>query len=116
MLIETQTQQQIASENIANTLISNINEELKRRLDLHIYLHDLLWNDPTATPQEVCDKLLQKGFKPALLFQMSAKNLQNLSEICTLFDKTLSDFVDIQAIAPKLPYIINNDGSITIES
>src|SRR5574343_112776 len=103
MLIETQSQQQIASENIATTIISTINEELERRLNLHKYLYNLLWNDNTATAQEICDKL----------FEMSSKNIQNIQDICSLFNKNITDFIVVSDISPKQQYIINENGSLT---
>lgn len=81
MLIETQSQQQIASENIATTIISTINEELESRLNLHKYLYDLLWNDNVATPQEICDKLFDKGLKPIVLFEIYKKYVVYLIKI-----------------------------------
>lgn len=113
MLIETQSQQQIASENIATTIISTINEELERRLNLHKYLYNLLWNDNTATAQEICDKLFDKGLKPIVLFEISTKNIQNIQEICGLFNKNITDFIAIEEITPKQQYIINENGSLT---
>lgn len=114
MLIDALTTQQVASENIANTIISTINEELERRISLHIYLYSLLWNDATATPQAICDKLMSKGFKPAVLFQLSAMNKANLESMCSLCGKQLSDFISVEYLTPKLPFTINADGSITI--
>ena len=113
MLIENKTEKQIAVENISNTIIASINEELESRLNLHKYLYDLLWNDNVATPQEICDKLFDKGLKPIVLFEISTKNIQNIQEICGLFNKNITDFIAIEEITPKQQYIINENGSLT---
>lgn len=115
MLIELQEMQKLAANNNAITIINAINDELERQLNLHKYLYDLLWNDTTATPQEICDTLMAKGLKPTVLFAISAKNKTNLEEICSLCGKNLTELLDSSYLTPKLPFDINQDGSVTIK-
>ncbi len=114
MLIESRVQQQLAVDNITTAIITSINEELERRINLHKYLYDLMWNDAAVTPQDICDGLMAKGFKPATLFAISANNKSSLDAICAACNKSLSDFISSEYLKPKLPFIVNPDGSITI--
>ena len=69
-----------ATEN-ANQIINTLNFELTHRIAQHKRLYDLVWNDDEATPQQVCDALMARDVKPALLFALSATSKQNLLKI-----------------------------------
>ena len=68
----------------------------------------LLWNNPSATPQQILDKL---GTNAKLIFQLSDLNWQTLAAVAQIAGTTPPI---INGVPATYTYVINADGTITL--
>ncbi len=100
-----------AGDDIADEMARDINGELTRRVEAHKRLWQVLWHNPSATPDEICAGL---GTRAAALFRASALNLKQLGEIAALAGKTLADLGLADYATPPRQPTLHDDGTVTL--
>lgn len=96
---------------IAESVITTLNEELKRRIAVHKQCFDMIWHEQRATPAQILAAL---GTNAKLVFLTSAENKAHLTHLATLVGKTLDDFLPTEYQTTPQAVTLHDDGTVTL--
>ena len=100
-----------AAQQLADSIVSTLNDELKRRIAVHRQCFDVIWKDTRATPAQILAAL---GTNAKLVFLTSAENKAHLTHLATLVGKTLDDFLPAEYQTTPQAVTLHDDGTVTL--
>lgn len=103
--------EQPANEREINKIILGMEEEMSRRVMVHVKLFNDFWNNPYVTPSEMLSALGPRGVD---FFKAAAENIQQIAALSSRFGKSLSDFISPEAYTPPAELEFHEDGTVTI--
>jgi hypothetical protein len=99
------------AQEIATSLLSDINREAQRRAAMHRDSFCAFWYSTEATPQQLVAKM---GTSATLFFQIAQANVEHIATVAALSGKQLSDFLQPSEYIPPKTITYNPDGTVTI--
>lgn len=103
--------EQPANEREINKIILGMEEEMNRRVMVHVKLFNDFWKNPYVTPSEMLSALGPGGVD---FFMAAAENVQQIAVLSARFGKTLDDFISPEAYTPPVGLVFHDDGNVTL--
>lgn len=99
---------------VATGLLAGVNQELQRRVQIHIQNFDYLWNRGEGEP--TADQIIAAmGTNAAKFFALASLSANQIDEAAKLVGKTIDDFIPPSKYVPPATVIPNADGTVTLQ-
>lgn len=101
-----------AAESIAQSELARVNALLESRINSHKQRFAAFWANPQASPDEI---LAAMGTNAVLWLQAASESAGHIARLAAIVGQTLDDFLPPEFYAPRRPFVIGQDGSVTLE-